>query len=563
MKKKLLLLHLLTATFLANAQNVGIGTTLPLARLHVTDSSVLFSATGFSPITPGLPPIQGQGRRMMWYADKGAFRAGYVSSINWNMDNIGNYSVALGSNSKASGFVSFAVGNANIASGDGSTALGWQTTASGFSSIAMGYNTIASGNYSTAIGYQTNASAVNSTAIGNFATASGILSTAMGHSTASGSTSTAIGDFTTASGDGSTALGLSTTASGFVSTAIGNASQATSDYCVAIGDSVTANSWGSTSLGRHNDPIVTSPTTSWVLTEPLLIVGNGTGPSDKKNALVISKSGNIYIDASNKNDGTLTGNTLLFGTFNGTGEGISSKRTATGNQYGLDFYTGSANRMSITNVGNVGIGTNNPDAPLTLGNAFGKRINVFTGSSGNVGMSVQPGYFQIYGDYPGVTVGLGYQQNSLISGGNPTGFQYNLEIYGNGNATLRGTLTQLSDIRLKKDITPLQNSLQKITQLNGYNYYWKNENSDSSKQTGVLAQEVQKLFPELVKENKEGILSVNYSGLIPVLIESIKGEQKLIEKEQQQIDALSTHDKEQQNQIDELKKLVEKLAGKL
>ena len=52
---------------------------------------------------------------------------------------------------------------------------------------------------------------------------------------------------------------------------------------------------------------------------------------------------------------------------------------------------------------------------------------------------------------------------------------------------------------------------------------------------------MQKLFPELVKENKEGLLSVNYSGLIPVLIESIK---------------------EQQEQINELKKLVQQLLKK-
>lgn len=65
--------------------------------------------------------------------------------------------------------------------------------------------------------------------------------------------------------------------------------------------------------------------------------------------------------------------------------------------------------------------------------------------------------------------------------------------------------------------------------------------ADQSVQTGVIAQELQKLFPELVKEDKEGMLSVNYSGLIPVLIESIK---------------------DQQNQIDELKKLVMELAGK-
>jgi hypothetical protein len=54
MKKKLLLLLFLAATFFANAQNVGIGTTTPFARLHVTDSSVLFSASGDIPGIQGL-----------------------------------------------------------------------------------------------------------------------------------------------------------------------------------------------------------------------------------------------------------------------------------------------------------------------------------------------------------------------------------------------------------------------------------------------------------------------------------------------------------------------------
>jgi hypothetical protein len=116
-----------------------------------------------------------------------------------------------------------------------------------------------------------------------------------------------------------------------------------------------------------------------------------------------------------------------------------------------------------------------------------------------------------------------------------------LIIYGNGNATLLGTLTESSDARLKKNIVPVKNALQKLTQLNGYDYYWKDEHADPSMQTGVLAQEVQKLFPQLVKEDTKGMMSVNYSGLIPVMIESIK---------------------EQQQQIDELKKLVHQLMNK-
>src|SRR2546421_631782 len=84
------------------AQNIGIGTTTPLARLHVTDSSVVFTAAGLASNTPGSPPVSGGGRRMMWYADKAAFRVGYVNTTNWNRDSIGQYSIALGFDTKAS-----------------------------------------------------------------------------------------------------------------------------------------------------------------------------------------------------------------------------------------------------------------------------------------------------------------------------------------------------------------------------------------------------------------------------------------------------------------------------
>ena len=68
----------------------------------------------------------------------------------------------------------------------------------------------------------------------------------------------------------------------------------------------------------------------------------------------------------------------------------------------------------------------------------------------------------------------------------------------------------------------LENSPTHLTQLNGYHYYWKDEKRSKSLQTGVIAQEVEKIFPELVEKDEKGFLSVNYTGLIPHLIEAVK-----------------------------------------
>ncbi len=91
-----------------------------------------------------------------------------------------------------------------------------------------------------------------------------------------------------------------------------------------------------------------------------------------------------------------------------------------------------------------------------------------------------------------------------------------------GNATLTGTLTQSSDKRLKKDISPLTNSLSNIYKLNGYHYKWIKESRSKDLQTGLIAQEVQKIFPELTQTDEKGFLSVNYIGLVPHLIEAVK-----------------------------------------
>ncbi len=253
-----LVLLLSFISFLVNAQTgkVGINTISPQAMLHVMDSSVLFSGTTIEPSGLGAPPASGPGVRMMWYPDKAAFRAGYVSGDNWNRDSIGTFSFATGYDSKASGPYSTAMGY-GTASGILSTAMGDFTTASGDYSTAMGEITTASGDYSTAIGTNTNAS--------------GIYSTAMGYGT-------------TASGSVSTAMGNSTTASGFNST--------------SMGFNTKAKPYASLVIGRYND--TTSISSSiWDPLDPVFIIGKGSANNARSNAMTILKNGKTGINTPN------------------------------------------------------------------------------------------------------------------------------------------------------------------------------------------------------------------------------------------------------------------------
>ena len=98
-----------------------------------------------------------------------------------------------------------------------------------------------------------------------------------------------------------------------------------------------------------------------------------------------------------------------------------------------------------------------------------------------------------------------------------------------------------SDIRLKKDITPLQHALEQIMQLNGYQYHWKDQRQDSTLQIGVIAQELEKVYPELVSLRSDDYKTVNYTGLIPVLIEAIKEQQTTIQSLQQQLEQIQAN----------------------
>ena len=120
--------------------------------------------------------------------------------------------------------------------------------------------------------------------------------------------------------------------------------------------------------------------------------------------------------------------------------------------------------------------------------------------------------------------------------------------YGSGNVridTNSGQLTATSfnatsDLTLKSNISMLNTPLEKILNIEGRNYTWKNDENNVL-QSGLIAQQVEEHIPEVIVTNKENnIKTINYNGIIPYLVESIKEQQRQIESQKSEIEELKT-----------------------
>jgi hypothetical protein len=183
--------------------------------------------------------------------------------------------------------------------------------------------------------------------------------------------------------------------------------------------------------------------------------------------------------------------------------------------------------LKVKGNGDVLLGISNINATLTFGQSLAKKIIFFHGGTGGeAAIGVFPSEVRIQGDYSGAAITFGYDNLG-------TSFRENMRIEGNGNLQVRGSVTAsssfyTSDVRFKKNISLISHGLDKVLLLNAYHYNWKDEQQDTTRQAGIIAQEVQKIFPELVRADSNGYLSVNYVGLIPYLIQSIKEQQSQI-----------------------------------
>jgi hypothetical protein len=138
----------------------------------------------------------------------------------------------------------------------------------------------------------------------------------------------------------------------------------------------------------------------------------------------------MFLGANGSNNGDLTSGALVFGG-SGTGEGIASKKTSGGNQYGLDFYAWGNIRMSVTGAGNVGIGTTTPADKLSVAGIVAPTVD-----------------------------------NSFTLG--KSGARWSAVWSGSGSI-------QTSDARLKTNIADLKYGLKEVVALRPVSYNWKDK----------------------------------------------------------------------------------------
>lgn len=115
----------------------------------------------------------------------------------------------------------------------------------------------------------------------------------------------------------------------------------------------------------------------------------------------------------------------------------------------------------------------------------------------------------------------------------------NLVLYHNGVGPVWASNTVVSDSNLKQGIKPISNALEKLLSVHGVSFAWKDE-TIRTRELGVLAQELEQVFPELVYSIDNHKL-VKYHGLIPVLIEALKAQQNHLATLSAEVHSLKQH----------------------
>jgi hypothetical protein len=359
--------------------------------------------------------------------------------------------------------------------------------ATGDYSLAMGFNTVASGEASLAMGYGASALGWNSIAIGE-------------ETTAGNNGAVAIGSYSDAEELGSVAFGNGPVSLAEGSFAIGNGTRSYGESSLAIGNYVYAESFSEIVIGSYNLTYTPISAGAWASVDRLFVIGNGVDDSSRSNALTVLKNGNVGIDSNNP--------AVKLHVTGGTDANIASTS-------GYVTIGDIASRHMVLDDNEIMVkNATNGDNKLYL-NFEGDAVNVWNS----------------------LGIGLVYANPSVA-----------LDVVGSIEYT--GTITDVSDLRLKENFQAIENASERLQQITGYTYNMIND-EEKIREYGVVAQEVEKVFPELVTvvDPENGYLGVSYIQLIPILLEAIKEQQAIIETLNSKIEAQAIETAQQNTTI--------------
>ena len=278
----------------------------------------------------------------------------------------------------------------------------------------------------------------------------------------------------------------STSNGGLRSSAIGAWSNAAADYSFASGRSTTASGYGSTVFGR-----------------------NSTSSGDYSTAMGYNTNASGVYSTAMGYQSTASGNYSKAIGYESTASGTRSfaggLQTVASGGGSFAFHSGTtASGTNSTALGRVTVASDYASVVIGQYNSSGSSAT----SADSFSTSA-----------PAFVIGNGTDSSNKSDA---------FKVMFNGDTTVGGDITISSDARLKSNIISLGSTLSKLLLIDGKSY-----EKDGKQRIGVLAQEIQEVFPELVSEDDNEMLAVNYQGLVPVLINALK-EQDIIIKSQEE-----------------------------